>query len=174
MESLGVIASQSCCTFVSCTSIMWIFCSTAVPKDALLHWELVTVGYLSADNSLLCSRNTKRWTDVAFKWCSVLHTITSLKVVSEFGLQLFTGGFRVNFYLWSSEVCSHGHNMICCAIPCGLFLFVCALVFDAFMSKDRFYGWDRFVCLLIASGKLIKNAPSLKIVINDTPKTLTE
>lgn len=83
-------------------------------------------------------KHIKRWTDVAFKWCSVLHTITSLKVVSEFGLQLFTGGFSVNFYLWASEVCSHGHNMIYCAIPCGLFLFVCALVFAAFMSKDRF------------------------------------
>ncbi len=87
-----MIASHSCCRFVSCTSMMWISRSTT-SQNALLDWDLVTVEaiwvtwthYHVQETSLrwfeLCDKYIRRWYTVVIKGWTWSATILREAVV---------------------------------------------------------------------------------------------
>ncbi len=67
-----MIASHSCCRFVSCTSMMWISRSTTSQRCSVGLRSGDCGGHLSKVNSLSCSRIQSEMIWALWHWCIIL------------------------------------------------------------------------------------------------------
>ncbi len=106
-----MIASRSCCKFVSCTSMMRISRSTTSQRCSIGLRSGDCGGHLSKVNSLSCSRNQSEMIWALVTWCIILLEVAIRRWVrcSHKGMDMVSNN-RL-WYLNNAELVLRGPNV---------------------------------------------------------------